>query len=102
MALAFETARILITDEVGAHEDTQTRSFPKDIKVINDRAIANVAIQSFKLDLAGGARPTDIVQVTASIADTGGASVTVRVKTHYSGGPYSGEVSVLIIADLKD
>jgi hypothetical protein len=95
MALAFETARILITNETGAHEDTQTRTFPKEINA------ANVAIQSFKLDLAGNARPTDVVQVTASVADTGGASVTVRLKTNYSGGPYSGEVSVLIIADLK-
>lgn len=102
MALAFETVRIPITNETGPHEDTQTRTFPKDIKVIDGRAIADVAIQSFKLDLAGSAHPTDITQVTASVTDTGGASVTVRVKTHYSGGPYSGEVSVLIIADLKD
>jgi hypothetical protein len=100
MALAFETARITITNETGAHEDTLTKSFPKDIRVVDHQAVANVAIQSFKLDLAGGARPTDIVQVTASVADTGGAAVTVRVKTNYSGGPYSGEVSVLIIADL--
>jgi hypothetical protein len=100
MALAFDTANIPITNEVGAHEDTQTRTFPKDIRVVNGRPVADVAIKSFKLDLAGGARPTDVVQVTASVANAGGATVTVRIKTHYSGGPYSGEVSVLIIADL--
>jgi hypothetical protein len=102
MALAFKAARIPITNEAGAHEDTQTQTFPREIKVVDNRPVAQVAIQSFKLDLAGGARPTDIVQVTASVADAGGATVTVRVKTDYSGGRYSGEVSVLIIADLKD
>jgi hypothetical protein len=101
MALAFRTALIHITNETGAHEDTITKTFPKEIKLEDGRPVAEVAIQSFKLDLVGNARPTDIVQVTAS-ADVGGATVSVRVKTNYSGGPYTGEVSVLIIADLKD
>jgi hypothetical protein len=99
MALAFEKVRIPITNETGPHEDAVPKTFPREIRVVGGRAVAEVAIQSFKLDLAGGARPTDIVQVTAS-ADTGGSTVTVRIKTNYSGGPYSGEVLVLIIADL--
>ena len=100
MTLAFEKVRIPITNETGVHEDAVPKTFPKEINVVNGKPVAEVAIQSFKLDLAGGARPTDSVQVTAS-ADTGGSTVTVRVKTNYSGGPYSGEVVALIIADLK-
>jgi hypothetical protein len=95
MALAFERARVQITNESGEHVDTQTRTFPKNLKA------AEVAIQSFKLDLAGSARPTDIVQVTARVEDRGGASVTVSIKTNYSGGRYSGEVTALIIAELE-
>ena len=77
-------------------------TFPREIKKdAQDRPIAQVAIQSFKLDLLGNARPTDIMQVTAS-SRSGGDSVVVRVKTNYSGGAYTGEVTVLVIADLRD
>ena len=100
MALAFKKATLQITNEAGAHVDTTSQTFPKDIRVVGGRPVVDVAIQSFKLDLAGGARPTDVVQVTASVADAGGASVTVRIKTDYSGGRYSGEVTALVIADL--
>lgn len=100
MALAFMRAPLRITNESGAHEDTTSQTFPKNIRVVDGRPVVDVAIQSFKLDLAGGARPTDLVQVTASVANAGGASVTVRIKTDYSGGRYSGEVTALIIADL--
>ena len=101
MALAFERARVQITNETGVHEDTITKGFDLDIrKDPVHRPVVEVAIQSFKLDIAGNTPHTDVVQVTASIADVGGDSVTVKVRTNYSGGPYSGEVVVLIIADL--
>ena len=102
MALAFEKARVTITNETGIHEDTISKGFERDIREEEHRPVVEVAIQSFKLDLAGNARPTDVVQVTASLADVGEEEVTVRVRTNYSGGPYSGEVTVLIIADLID
>jgi hypothetical protein len=102
MALAFEKARVTITNETGIHEDTITKGFERDIREVEHRPVVEVAIQSFKLDLAGNARPTDVVQVTASIQDVGEETVTVKVRTNYSGGPYSGEVTVLIIADLVD
>ena len=101
MTLAFQRARLTITNETGRHEDTVTEGFESDINEDdNHDPIAEVAIQSFKLDLAGSADPTDIVQVTASVENVSGASVTVRFRTEYSGGPYSGEVVALIIADV--
>ena len=102
MALAFEKARLQITNETGIHEDTISKGFERRIREVEHQPVVDVAIQSFKLDLAGHARPTDIVQVTAGLADVGEETVTVRVRTNYSGGPYSGEVTVLIIADLVD
>jgi len=104
MALAFEKARVTITNETGIHEDTVTKGFERSIREVEHRPVVEVALQSFKLDLAGGAgpHPTDVVQVTASLADVGDETVTVRVRTNYSGGPYSGEVTVLIIADLEE
>ena len=104
MPLAFEKARVTITNETGIHEDTITKGFERNIREVEHRPVVEVALQSFKLDLAGGAapHPTDVVQVTASIQDVGEETVTVKVRTNYSGGPYSGEVVVLIIADLVD
>ena len=102
MALAFEKARLTITNETGIHEDTISKGFEHRIREVEHRPVVEVALQSFKLDLAGAAHPTDVVQVTASLADVGENEVTVRVRTNYSGGPYSGEVTVLIIADLVE
>jgi hypothetical protein len=105
MALAFEKARVTITNETGVHEDSVTKGFERRIREDDEhRQVVEVAIQSFKLDLAGGAtaHPTDVVQVTASLQDVGDETVTVKVRTNYSGGPYSGEVVVLIIADLVE
>jgi len=42
------------------------------------------------------------VQVTASVDSIGDDTVDFTVKTNYSGGTYSGEVSVLIIADVEE
>jgi hypothetical protein len=102
MALAFATARLRITNETGAHEDTVTAAPGFDLPIREDdhQPVVGVAIQSFKLDLAGSADPTDIVQVTTSIDSVSGRSVSVRFKTDYTGGPYSGEVKALVIADL--
>jgi hypothetical protein len=102
MALAFENARLTISNEAGLHEDTITRGFKRDIRVEENRPVVDVAIKSFKLDLEGGAavHASDLVQVTASIEDVGAETVTVKIRTNYSGGRYSGEVNTVIIADL--
>ena len=105
MALAFETVRFQINNETGVNVDSISKGFERRIREDDEhRQVVQVAIQSFKLDLAGGAtaHPTDVVQVTADLQDVGAEEVTVRVKTNYSGGPYSGEVTVLIIADLVE
>jgi hypothetical protein len=96
MALAFESVRVPIPQTTGAFSTNENRSFDHDIR------IAEVAIKSFKLDYVGGPRTSDIVQVTASVDSVGDDTVDFTVKTNYSGGTYSGEVSVLIIADVVD
>jgi acyl-CoA thioesterase FadM len=96
MALAFESVRVPIPQTTGAFSTNENRSFEKDVRV------AEVAIKSFKLDYVGGARTSDVVQVTASVDSIGDDTVDFTVKTNYSGGTYSGEISVLIIADLED
>jgi hypothetical protein len=67
----------------GIHEDTISKGFEHRIREVEHRPVVEVALQSFKLDLAGGAaaHPTDVVQVTASLADVGEEEVTVE-------GPY--------------
>ena len=95
MTLAFESARVPIPQSTGVFSTGQNRSFPDDVR------IAEIAIKSFKLDYVGGARPSDVAQVTASIDNIGSDTVDFSVKVNYSGGPYSGEVVVLIIADLQ-
>jgi hypothetical protein len=96
MALAFEYVTVRIPQTTGAYTTNENRSFDQKIR------IAEVAIRSFKLDYVGGPRTGDVVQVTASLQGTGEEAVDFSVKTNYSGGTYSGEVTVLIIASVYD
>jgi hypothetical protein len=89
----FETTRIAqTTGPIQSNDDT---SFNED--VLN----AEVCIKSFKLEYVGGPRPSDVVQVTARLQRFSGKQVEYTVTTNYSGGPYTGEVTVLVIADVK-
>lgn len=96
MTLAFKTGTVNIPNTEGVFQSNQDVSFGEDVRV------AEVAIKAFKLDYAERPTPpSDIVQVGASLTNVGGETVEFRVKTNYSGTEYTGEVSVLVIAELR-
>jgi hypothetical protein len=95
MALAFKTFTVTIPQTTGrftTHEDT---SFGRSVQT------ADVAIKSFKLDYIGDAGPSNIVQVGTALEDIGEESIEFSVMSNYSAGMYTGEISVLIIAELR-
>jgi hypothetical protein len=95
MALAFETKTVRIPNTEGAYQTNDQVVFDDDVRK------ADVAIKAFKLDYAERPTPaTDVVQVGASLTNIGGETVEFSVKTNFSGTEYTGEVSVLVIADL--
>lgn len=95
MGLAFETVTVPIPNTEGVFQTNQSVSFGEDVRA------ADVAIKAFKLDYAERPTPpSDTVQVGVSFINKGGETVQFRVKTNYSGTEYTGEVSVLVIADL--
>lgn len=94
MALEFKTVTVNIPQTTGAFNQNQDSSFGKKVRK------ADVALKAYKLDYVGGARTSDIVQVGVSLESVGDEAVEFKVKANYSGGTYTGEVSVLVIADL--
>jgi hypothetical protein len=96
MALAFEQKTTQIPQTNGARTENETQPMPGKVKA------AEVAIKSFKFDYVGGSRPSDIVQVTLGRASHADENVSYSVKTNYSGGTYTGEVTVLVIAEIPD
>lgn len=95
MALEFASKTTRIPQTTGAFSSNETQGMPGPVRA------ADVAIKSFKLDYVGGARPSDIVQVTLGPASHAEENVAYSVKTNYTGGTYSGEVTVLIIAEVE-
>ena len=96
MALDFRSETTKIPQTTGAFSTNESKPFGKKVR------IADVALKSFKLDAVGGSRPGDVVQVTVRLQGTGEEDVEYNVATNYSGGTYTGEVTVLIIADVED
>jgi hypothetical protein len=95
MALAFKTVTVNIPNTEGVFQSNQDVAFGDDVKS------AEVALKAFKLDYAERPTPpSDIVQVGVSLQNIGGETVEFKVKTNYSGTEYTGEVSVLVIAEL--
>jgi hypothetical protein len=95
MGLAFETKTVPIPNTEGVYQSNEVVGFGKDVRV------ADVAIKAFKLDYTERPTPpSDIVQVGATVTNVEGETVEFRLKTNYSGTEYTGEVSVLVIADL--
>ena len=93
LELGFETTRIPQT--TGAITENDQVGFEDNVRT------AEVCIKSFKLDRVGGSAPSDIVQVTVRLQRITGKTVEYNVTTNYSGGPYTGEVTVLVIADTE-
>ena len=98
MGLEFKTVTVTIPQTTGPLTINQDVSFGRRIKDRN----AEVALKAFKLDYVGGARAGDIVQAGVSLENVGDEAVEFKVKANYSAATYTGEVSVLVIADLFD
>jgi hypothetical protein len=94
MALDFRSEMTMIPQTTGAFSTNESTPFGKKVR------IADVALKSFKLDYVGGSRPSDVVQVTARLQGFGDEDVEYSITTNYTGGTYTGEVTVLIIADV--
>ncbi|HWC40427.1 MAG TPA: hypothetical protein VHK02_00390 [Actinomycetota bacterium] len=96
MTLDFRTETTKIPQTTGAFSTNESKPFGKRVR------IAEVALKSFKLDYVGGARTGDVVQVTARLQSIGDEDVEYNLTTNYSGGTYTGEVTVLVIADVEE
>ena len=96
MALDFRSETTKIPQTTGAFSTNESKPFGKRVRT------AEVALKSFKLDYVGGARPSDVVQVTVRLQNIGDEDVEYNVTTNYSGATYTGEVTVLVIADVED
>jgi acyl-CoA thioesterase FadM len=96
MALDFRSKTTKIPQTTGARSENEGQPFGKRLRT------ADVALKSFKLDYVGGARPSDVAQVTVRLQSIGDEDVQYNVTTNYTGGTYTGEVTVLIIADTED
>jgi hypothetical protein len=96
MATGFKTVTVNIPNTEGVFQTNQDISFGKKVKA------ADVAIKAFKLDYRERPPgPTDTVQVGASLENIGDETVEFKVKTNYTGAEYTGEVSILVIAELE-
>jgi len=95
MALEFRSETTKIPQTTGAYSTNQSKPFGEKVRT------AEVALKSFKLDAVGGSRPSDIVQVTVRLQSIGDEDVEYNITTNYSGGNYTGEVTVLVIADVE-
>ena len=98
MVLAFKTATVTIPQTNGPITINDDVAFPRRIRDKN----AEVTLKAFKLDYIGGAREGDIAQAGVSLESVGDEAVEFKVKVNYSAATYTGEVSVLVIADLFD
>jgi hypothetical protein len=98
MGLAFKTVTVTIPQTTGPLTINQDVSFPRRIRDKN----AEVALKAFKLDYIGGPREGDIAQAGVSLENVGDEAVEFKVKANYSAATYTGEISVLVIAELWD
>ena len=96
MALDFRSETTKIPQTTGAFSTNESKPFGKRVR------IAEVCLKSFKLDRVGASSPSDIVQVTVRLQNLGDEEVEYNVTTNYSGGAYTGEVTVLVIADVEE
>jgi hypothetical protein len=98
MGLAFKTVTVTIPQTTGPLTINQDVSFGRRIR----HKKAEVALKAFKLDYVGGARDSDIAQAGVSLENVGDEAVEFKIKANYSAATYTGEISVLVIAELED
>jgi hypothetical protein len=96
MALVFKTVTVTIPQTTGVFNSNEDASFGRRVRS------AEVALKAFKLDYVGGARTGDISQAGVSLENIGEENVEFKVKANYSAATYTGEVSILVIAEVDD
>lgn len=95
MGVEFKTVTVTIPQTTGVFNSNQDVSFGARVRK------ADVALKAFKLDYVGGARTGDIAPAGVSLENIGDEAVEFKVKANYSAATYTGEVSVLVIADVE-
>lgn len=94
MGVEFKTVTVTIPQTTGVFNSNQDVSFGARVRK------ADVALKAFKLDYVGGVRTGDIAPAGVSLENIGEA-VEFKGKANYSAATYTGEVSVLVIADVE-
>ena len=96
MAVKFDEERVVFERSTGPVSRNEEVTFERRVEK------ANAAIKSFKLDYVGGARSTDIAEVSISNVNPSHSTVEFTVTVNYSGGEFTAEVVVLVIAEVED
>ncbi len=97
MALEFHTVPVTIGETSGTFTSNEETTFSGFVQS------ADAAIKHFKLDAVGSAQPSDIAQVGLTSVSFHHSTVEFTVKARYStgsGGKFTGEVHVLVIAEV--
>jgi hypothetical protein len=97
MTLEFQTIPVPIGETSGTFTSNEEATFSSFVQA------ADVAIKQFKLDAVGTAKPSDIAQVGISSVSHHHTTVEFTVKARYStgsGGKFTGQVDVLVIAEV--
>ena len=98
MPVLFRTISVPIGETSGTFSSNEETTFsPGPIRA------ADVAIKQFKLDALGSAQPSDIAQVGITSVSSDHTTVEFTVKARYttgSGGKFTGQVDVLVIAEV--
>jgi hypothetical protein len=95
MGLQFKTVTVTIPQTTGVFNSNHDTSLGRRIRK------ADVALKAFKLDYVGGAHDSDIVQASVSLESFGGEAVEFK-EGNYSAATYTGEISVLVIAECDE
>jgi hypothetical protein len=96
MALQFRTVPVTIGETSGTFTSNEETTFTDFVQS------ADAAIKQFKLDAVGG-QPSDIAQVGVTSVSFHHSTVEFTVRARYttgSGGKFTGEVHVLVIAEV--
>jgi hypothetical protein len=97
MTLEFRTIPVPIGETSGTFTSNEETTFSAQV------LSADAAIKQFKLDALGSAQPSDIAQVGITNVSFDHTTVEFTLKARYttgSGGRFTGQVDVLVIAEV--
>jgi hypothetical protein len=97
MALEFRTVTVPIGETSGTFSSNEEATFSSTVEA------ADAAIKQFKLDAVTPAKPSDIAQVGITSVSFHHTTVEFTVTARYTtgtGGKFTGQVDVLVIAEV--